>query len=307
MRVLVIGATGFIGLPVSQALVRSGHVVYGLTRKADKARQLQAEEITPIIGEYVEPAKWLTPSLVGTLDVVINAVGAEVRLADPEADVRVFKTLLEVAQQSRPTHAPKLTHIFTTGTLAYGQDPREVVNDTTAIPLEKLADFVKPFLNLEQDILHNPALNTIIIRPGFVYGRSGSLLASLFAQAKEGNTIKRYGAPGGRLNTVHTDDLANLYLLAAEKAQLVGGNIFAGVNDSTESVDDILQSLVAISGAKGYEYVEPTNPFEAAAGFTNILRPYLGRTLLGWRPVKASFVDHLQIYFDSWKASSGTA
>lgn len=37
-------ATGFIGLPVSQAFVRAGHTVYGVTRTADKANKLIAEE-----------------------------------------------------------------------------------------------------------------------------------------------------------------------------------------------------------------------------------------------------------------------
>ncbi|KAL4254616.1 hypothetical protein ABKN59_005166 [Abortiporus biennis] len=152
IRVLVTGATGFIGFPVAQAL----------------AKQLHTEELTPIIGEYLKPS----PCLVATLDVVINAVGAEVRLKD----------------------------------------------------------------------------RGIKIRPGLLYGFLGSLTAALLSQAKEGNVIKDYGAQGRRLGTVHTDDLANLYLLAAEKAQLVEENTFSGVNDATESIDDTLQSFVAISG-----------------------------------------------------------
>ncbi|KAL4252841.1 NAD(P)-dependent Metabolic Enzyme [Abortiporus biennis] len=306
MRVLVIGATGFIGLPATQALVRAGHIVYGLTRTAEKAKQLQAEEVIPIIGEYLEPSKWLTPSLIATLDVVINAVGSEVRFKDPSADPRVFKVLIDVAQQSRPSHAPKLNYIVTSGTLLYGPDHKEIVTDTTSPPIEKLFDLVKPFHEFEQEALHSTVVNTLIIRPGLVYGRSGSLTARLFSQAKEGETIKWFGGPNGRVNAVHTDDLANLYVLATEKAHLVGGNIFAGVNDASESTEDILRNLVSISGAKGFEYVEPSNPFEGALATSITIRPYLGRTLLGWRPVKASIVDHLQIYFDTWKASVET-
>jgi NAD dependent epimerase/dehydratase family enzyme len=37
-------ASGFIGFPAAQALVRAGHNVYGLTRSAQKAKQLIAEE-----------------------------------------------------------------------------------------------------------------------------------------------------------------------------------------------------------------------------------------------------------------------
>ncbi len=37
-------ATGFIGFPAAQAFVRAGHIVYGQTRSAAKAKQLAAEE-----------------------------------------------------------------------------------------------------------------------------------------------------------------------------------------------------------------------------------------------------------------------
>lgn len=39
-------ASGFIGFPVAQALVRAGHIVYGLTRSEDKRLKLAAEEST---------------------------------------------------------------------------------------------------------------------------------------------------------------------------------------------------------------------------------------------------------------------
>lgn len=37
-------ASGFIGFPAAQALVRAGHQVIGLTRSQEKAKQLAAEE-----------------------------------------------------------------------------------------------------------------------------------------------------------------------------------------------------------------------------------------------------------------------
>jgi len=44
MKVIVLGASGFIGFPAAQALVRAGHVVYGVTRSVSKAKQLATEE-----------------------------------------------------------------------------------------------------------------------------------------------------------------------------------------------------------------------------------------------------------------------
>jgi hypothetical protein len=39
-------ASGFVGLPVAQALVRAGHIVHGLTRSKAKAVHLVTEEGT---------------------------------------------------------------------------------------------------------------------------------------------------------------------------------------------------------------------------------------------------------------------
>jgi hypothetical protein len=51
-----------------------------------------------------------------------------------------------------------------------------------------------------------------------------------------------------------------LFLRAAEKSHIVGGNIFDAANDQTESVDDLLQKLVQVSGATSpYKYIPPTN------------------------------------------------
>ena len=58
---------------------------------------------------------------------------------------------------------------------------------------------------------------------------------------------------------MHCDDLAEAYLLAAEKAAIGGGKVFDASNDVNESTDAVLQSLVEIAGAKGYKYLEPSN------------------------------------------------
>ncbi|KAJ8457038.1 hypothetical protein ONZ45_g18478 [Pleurotus djamor] len=112
------------------------------------------------------------------------------------------------------------------------------------------------------------------------------------------------GTSGGRLSAIHTDDLADLYVKAAEKAPLIGGLTFDAGNDFSESVDDFLQRLVEVSGAKTpFEYTKPSNLFEVAVGTTLRMRPYLARSLLGWSPKKAGLVDGLEVYYAAWKAS----
>ncbi|KAI0917143.1 hypothetical protein AcW1_007583 [Taiwanofungus camphoratus] len=299
MRVLIIGGSGFIGLPVAQAFVRAGHIVYVVTRSAQKAKLLAAEEIIPIVAETTEASTWLP--LVAILDAVVEIIGgvAELKVLSR----MLFNVTVEAAKQYRPPHAPKLTYICTTGIWVHGDNREDIVTDTT--PLVNPISFTSWRPEHEQRVVHNAVVNGIVIRPALLYGRSGSILATMFKKAYEGR-VEWYGTPGGRYSLIHCDDLADMYVLATEKAAVVGGTIFDAANDFTESVDDILHKLVQVSGAQGpYQYIAPSNPFETAITTTSLLRPYLARSLLGWQPRKAGLVDHLEIYYNAWKASQG--
>ncbi|KAI1797155.1 NAD(P)-binding protein [Ganoderma leucocontextum] len=277
MKVLILGATGFIGLPIAQAFVRAGHVVYGQTRSEEKAKQLVAEEIIPVVCGPADVNKYM--ALIPTLDALIDAMGGTDIKAAGEA---LLSTVAIAASTLRHPTAPRLAYIYTSGTWAHGENRTAVVCDTT--PVTSPAELVAWRPAQEQRVVTNPYVNGIVIRPSLLYGRAGSLLAPLFRRAHEGRA----------------------YVLAAERAALAGGRIFDASNDVNESTDAFLERLVEVSGAQGpYEYLKPTNLFEATLNTTTILRPYLARTLLGWRPRKAGLNDHLDIYYNAWKASEG--
>ena len=49
-RILILGATGYIGNNLCNLLVRSGqHTVYGLARTPEKAKWLARQEIIPVL------------------------------------------------------------------------------------------------------------------------------------------------------------------------------------------------------------------------------------------------------------------
>ncbi|KAF4598957.1 hypothetical protein EYR38_007370 [Pleurotus pulmonarius] len=296
MKVIVLGATGVIGLPVSQALSRAGHIVYGVTRSESNAQTLAAEEIIPIVAE---PTSDSWHHLIAQADVVVESVGGYSDLA--QTAPAILRGVSISACKLRPPGSPKLTYIYTSGIWIHGDNRKDVVSDTT--PITQPIDLVTWRIPFEQAVIRDPNLNGIVIRPALVYGRTASILAGLFKSASEGK-VAWYGSPGGRYCLVHADDLADLYVRAVEKAQILGGQIFDAANDFTESVDDLMHRLTEVSGARcPYEYVQPSNLFEAAIGTTVLCRPSLARALLGWVPRKAGLVDGLGIYYAAWSAS----
>ena len=169
----------------------------------------------------------------------------------------ILLAVSNAARELRPQGSPKLTYIFTSGTWVHGDNRNEIVTDTT--PIRSPPDLVAWRPDREQQVINDKNLNGIVIRPGLLYSCSGSLFAPFFQSACEGN-VWYPGQPGARFALIHMDDLADLYLRTVEKAAICGGLIFDAANDQTESADDVLATLVKVSGAqKPYEYRNPSN------------------------------------------------
>ncbi|KAJ7501254.1 hypothetical protein B0H11DRAFT_2189154 [Mycena galericulata] len=296
MKVLVIGATGFIGFPVAQALVRGGHIVYGLARSQAKGQELAKEEIIPVIGD-VDSDTWIP--LIATLDVIIDAVGG---MDVKNLSASMFERVIKAVKELRPQDAPLLSYIYTSGVWVHGDNRKDIVTDTT--PIVRPVELVAWRPAFEQLIVRSTAINGIVIRPALLYGRSASVIGMLFEAAAAGN-VAWPGTPGGRYAVIHSDDLSDVYLRVAEKAPVLGGKIFDAANPYTESVDDLLEKLVKISGAKGpYEYTKPAHLFEEAIQSTTLIRPYLANALLDWSAKKPGLIDGLENYYAAWLALS---
>ncbi|CAN6675082.1 hypothetical protein TRVA0_084S00342 [Trichomonascus vanleenenianus] len=295
MKVLVLGATGFIGSGVANALVLAGHQVLGQTRNAAKwAKQLESNEIEVIESDPASDDKWT--SVLPSVDVVVDCLGGSAPLS------QLSPALIKKAEQAKrhPT-AAKLVYIWTSGVWLHGDDRFENVTDGSANthPPSKVAWR----LQVENDLVASQIIDGIVIRPGLLYGRSGSVTAMLFKQAASQKKIEWPGTPGGRYATIHIDDLAQLYRLAVEQHPLVKHLKLEGSNTSTESVDLLLSQLAKLAGLSGYTYKTPSSEFEVALAGTSIVRGTLGRSILGWVPVKPSLIDGLPGYYRAYLAS----
>ena len=112
VRVLVLGAMGYIGLPLCQSLRRGAHTVYGLARSTEKARILSQHEIISVIGS-VEGGEYLNTIREANIDNVIDAAGADQGLH------KVLEGLKEISverQRQRGVYRPKPSFMYLGGT-----------------------------------------------------------------------------------------------------------------------------------------------------------------------------------------------
>src|SRR5260221_11160668 len=65
MKILVTGATGFIGAAVARKLSQQGHEVLALSRSDAADAKLRAAGLTPVAGDFAVPASLAAPAPQG--------------------------------------------------------------------------------------------------------------------------------------------------------------------------------------------------------------------------------------------------
>lgn len=92
-KILVIGATGFVGAPIARQLQADGFSVRALARNADKARQMLGDKVELIVGNFADKS---------TLEKALDGVGG-VNLSVPwQSEVQVARDVTDIlAKQGR--------------------------------------------------------------------------------------------------------------------------------------------------------------------------------------------------------------
>ncbi|HVE54236.1 MAG TPA: SDR family oxidoreductase [Ramlibacter sp.] len=183
MRVLLTGATGFIGRAVAHALRQRGHAVVRAQRRASPGEP----DVLQVDYAAVPGRDWWLPRLQG-IDAVVNAVGIL-----REQDGQSFRALHAEAP-AELFHACAAAGVRTVVQVsALGADARA----RSAYHLSKKA---------ADDVLRTLPLRGAIVQPSLVYGPGGTS-AALFNKLAVAPVLPF--PQGGRMEVqpVHVDDL----------------------------------------------------------------------------------------------------
>jgi nucleoside-diphosphate-sugar epimerase len=317
-KILIIGATGYIGQALALSLVRSGgHTVYGLARTPKKAKSLEALEIIPVKGSVSDSANYLDLIRSANIDIVVDAAGANMESKKILEDLlRVGAERLEAAQRAGIKTA-KLGFIYTSGTWVHGSSA-EPVNDLTPVgnalaptPPPKLVAWRPP---LEQEILAaSEILDVVVMRPALVYGGASSIWTGLFSPlleaAKAGaSTVSVKAEPNSMPSLIHVDDVASGLHAAVDKLPLIAGTSVYPVFDlvtSQESMRLVLETAAKALGFHGRVNMAGVEGDLFAEAMSTSLNGSSSRAiqLLGWQPKRFGYVQRMDLYARTWAAS----
>lgn len=212
MRVLITGATGFIGKPLVGRLVQQGHEVVALVRSPEKA---QTQIPFPCEFHRWDAAEPVPAKALAGIGAVYHLAGegiADKRWTDERKrelrDSRVEGTRrLATALAAMPTH-PKVISASAIG--FYGDTGAREVDETTPVGTGFLAELCRDW---EAAWGAMPADAVTIVRIGVVLGHGGGALEKLLPIFKLG-----MGGPLGSgdqfLSWIHRDDLVTLLVWA---------------------------------------------------------------------------------------------
>ncbi|NUP76707.1 MAG: NAD-dependent epimerase/dehydratase family protein [Nonomuraea sp.] len=278
MKVLVLGATGYIGGAVVERLAERGHEVAVLVRPAADGGRRVPGVADERYGDLADPSS-LAAAITSDIDAIV--VAAQLT-GDRDADLATVAVLAGAGRKV----------VFTSGVWVLGAT-RDGHEDSQAdpIPLVAYRD------EIERLILDGGGS---VVRPGVVHGRGAGIPALLRAQAA-GRGAGVYVTAGGEAPTwtfVHVDDLAELMVTVVEKGE---ARIYHGIGEEAVPVTAVAEAAATSAGVK--PQAEPWPVAEAAevlgAGFAEALalsqRVSATRTreALGWNPSRPGVVADL--------------
>ena len=228
MRVLVTGATGFVGSAVVRDLVGRGHQVVGLVRDPERARPSSPEGVELRQGDMLEPETYgpLVPEVDAVVHAAQLAVGGRLTPAKSRqlfaADALMTRTLADACA----THDRRL--IYTGGCFDWGDHGEEWIDEDTPLTPSPMGEGHAAQARYLQQRHTEDGLDVVRLSPGFVYGPGGLFTSAFVDQARQGR-LRCIGRGRNWWSCIHVDDLAAAYGLALTEA--APGSSYAVVDD----------------------------------------------------------------------------
>ena len=292
-KVFITGVTGYIGGSVAEKLVDRRYQVSGLIRSEDHSTTLENRGIRTVIGSLNQVT--LIEEESRKADYIVNAADAD--------NPFVVATILKAIEGLNKTF------IHTSGSSVVGLRDNGKVSETVydedmPIPaaLEK-----KARIAIDQSVLEyaRKGVRAIVICPTMIYGaglgiKKRSIQVPLLIDlAKEKGVAMHIGEGENIWSNVHIDDLAELYVLALEKAP--AGSFFYAENGEAsyrEIAKTISESLGYGSETQALdidEAIEQWGPEAAhfAFGANSRVSAEKAKKLLGWVPNRHSIHEDI--------------
>jgi nucleoside-diphosphate-sugar epimerase len=287
MKVVLTGATGFIGSHVLADLDKHGHEVTALVRDDIQAEAVAARDATPVVVDLYD--RTAVAKLLGDADGAIHTASpGDATSADLDSAV-VDAVLDAFSGTGKP-------YLQISGLWIYGANPS--ITEASPVNAPALVSWKEP---IERRVLGAGDMRGVVIVSSVAYGDGGGGIPGLLLGSPRddaGNLIM-LGTGQQHWSTVHVADLADFFRRVLEDDSARGRYVIGnGVNPT---VVELTQAAAVAAAAPG---AVPGSADEARARLGDYFAEVLlldqgtdaarARSELGWYPAHPSLSDEFR-------------
>ncbi|MDZ5446715.1 NAD(P)-dependent oxidoreductase [Micromonospora sp. 4G57] len=252
MRVLLAGASGAIGTPLTRQLIAAGHQVIGISRSQSNAERLRNAGAEAVVADVLDRESLLAAVRDVRADAVVHELTAlgTTKMGEALQGTNALRTTgtANLLAAARAVGA----HRFLTQSIVLGYGYRDhgprvlTEDDPFAEPVGgKLGEAVAAIRATEEQVFSADEMEGVALRYGFFYGqdRMTSMIVNLVRK-------RRLPVPsgGGFANFIYLEDAAAATVAALEKGR--AGQAYNIVDDEPVRWGDYLDTLAAAFGAR---------------------------------------------------------
>ncbi|MEU2166887.1 NAD-dependent epimerase/dehydratase family protein [Micromonospora chersina] len=252
MRVLLAGASGAIGTPLTRQLLAAGHQVVGISRSRSNAERLRSAGAEAVVADVLDRENLLAAVRDVRADAVVHELTAlgTTKMGEALQGTNALRTTgtANLLAAARAVGA----HRFVTQSIVLGygyrdHGPRVITEDDPfAEPVGgKLGEAVAAMGSAEKQVFSADEVEGVALRYGFFYGhdRMTNMIVNLVRK-------RRLPVPssGGFANFIYLEDAAAATVAALEKGR--AGQAYNIVDDEPVRWGDYLDTLAAAFGAR---------------------------------------------------------
>ncbi|MBY0551808.1 MAG: NAD-dependent epimerase/dehydratase family protein [Candidatus Obscuribacterales bacterium] len=291
-KLFITGATGYIGSAVARVFKENGYEIHALTRSAEKEAEIKALGYIPVRGEMSD--QQVLAESASAADAVIHAAADYERDVNQQDQAAVDAILKALEGSNKP-------FVYTSGIWVIGNTTTAATERSALNPIK----LVEWRVGREQEVLSaaRNGIRTIVLRPGIVYGQNGGIVNDFIEMAKKEKQARYIDTGNNRWPVVHVDDLADLYLLAVEKAK--AGSLYHATNEKTVTVREVAESIARAIGCPGKtaawtldEALKFLGGFAAGLALDQDVDSSLARKELAWIPRRSRVADDIDASCD---------
>ncbi len=253
MKLLITGATGFIGSHLVEGLGRQHQLVCLIHDRKGSCLNPNIDWIVQDLGSPLDETR-----IPSGIDAIIHLAQSRHYREFPEKARDIFRVNIEstlsLLEYGRKNGISKFIYASSGGIYGYRYEKFIETDVTNPINFYLTSKFCSELLVGN----YNPYFSTVIFRFFFVYGpnQQGMLIPRLLNNIRKGEPIIIYGKSGVRINPIHVMDAIKVFEPSFESS--VTG-VFNVAGNEVISIKELAETIAALVGKESIFIHEKSN------------------------------------------------